>query len=138
MPPATQPMSTSQAAMIARLDEEEKKKKREKAKAGSNQGGDPAGPDKAQTIGAGAASGAAAGTMVMPGIGTLIGAGIGAATSAASADSAETRASDDPNRLQRRKLGAATTAIQERKDERLRAMATLSEAVFNWAQSTKR
>ncbi len=106
--------------------EEDKKKKKAKSKATTG---------TATGVGSGAASGAAAGTMISPGVGTVIGAGIGAAAGAVDANRADK--ATDPNRPKRRRLAAAGEKVREQRGKQERALATLSQAVFDWAASIR-
>lgn len=118
------------------LDEEERKKKSKRAQA-EKQKQDTSSKGKGGSIAEGAAAGAVAGSVV-PGIGTLIGAGIGAAGAAVSANKAEKdAASSDPNRPERRRLQKGIDIKNERKRSKERALATLSQAVFDWAASIR-
>lgn len=120
------------------LDEEERKKKEKQAKqkAGKKKG-DVTG-QKGKTIGGGAAAGATVGMAAGP-IGALIGAGVGAAAGAVASNQQEKKAGagSDPNRPERRRISTAMGIAQERKQSKERALATLSQAVFDWAASIR-
>ena len=123
-------MSTSQAAMVQRMEEEERKKKRAAMQKGSAQGSSDS-ADKATAIGSGASL---VGSLGGP-VGTVIGAGIGAIAGGVSANEADK--AEDPNRPERRGMTAILQRAKDRKDKRHMAMATLAESVFNWAQSAR-
>jgi hypothetical protein len=111
------------------LDEEERKKK-EKAKKAQAQ------KDKKDVTGKGAEASASAGMAAGP-VGALIGAGVGAAAGAVDANQREKAAGDDPNRPKHRRLAKATEIAQDKKRSKERALATLSQAVFDWAASIR-
>lgn len=91
---------------------------------------------KAQGAAGGAASGASVGAMAGP-VGALIGAGVGAAAGAVDANQAEKAAASAGPRPKRRRLQAGLDKYQETKDRKERALATLSQAVFDWAASIR-
>ena len=107
------------------LDEEERKKK-EKAKKQKSQA-------KTKDITGAGGEGAASGFMSGGPVGALIGGGIGAATGAIDANQTE----EDPNRPKRRRLAKATEIYEDKKRSKERALATLSQAVFDWAASIR-
>lgn len=134
----TSARTTQSASSLAQqtLDEEERKKREKQAKgtkqkqATNSQGtlGGPAG---------GAAAGATAGAVAGP-IGAIVGAGVGAVAGAADANKAsKDAASSDPNRPERRRLAKGVETFQATKRNKERALATLSQAVFDWAASIR-
>jgi len=130
--------STQSASTLAQqtLDEEERKKKEKRAKQEATEKTSDVTGQKAQAAGEGAASGASMGMAAGP-IGALVGAGVGAAAGAADANQREKAAGDDPNRPKRRRLAKATEIAQDQKRSKERALATLSQAVFDWAASIR-
>jgi len=120
------------------LDEEERKKKEKakKAQAQKDKKDVTGQKSQGQSAGEGAAAGASVGMAAGP-VGALIGAGVGAAAGAAQSNQAEKAAADDPNRPKRRRLAKATEIAQDKKRSKELALATLSQAVFDWAASIR-
>lgn len=115
------------------LDEEARKKQVKAAKGKKGKANEKA---TGASIGESAAAGAVAGSVV-PGIGTLIGAGVGAAVGAADANKAEKDAASAGPRLKKRRFGKGVEIFQETKQRKEQALATLSQAVFDWAASIR-
>jgi hypothetical protein len=112
----------------ATTETEAERKKREKAKKTTKK-------STGQAAGEGAISGAAAGTAISPGLGTIIGAGIGAGAGLVDANRADK--ATPAGRPERRRLTAALGKVDERKKNRKMALATLSQAVFDWAAAIR-
>lgn len=83
----------------------------------------------------GVTSGAAAGTMIMPGIGTLIGAGIGAISDA---DKRKKRKKEEEaGRPKRRRLAEIQKALQAYRETNLAAQMTSAQAAFDFASNLR-
>ncbi len=115
MATSTRTLSTS----VLDEKDDEKKKKKGQSKSGGAAGG--------------AASGASVGAAGGP-IGSLIGAGLGAAAGAAEANQADKATGPRPKR---RRLSKGIEKFEEVKGKRERAMATLSQAVFDFAANLR-
>lgn len=87
-----------------------------------------------QSAGEGAVAGATTGSVFGP-VGTVIGAAIGAGASLVSANKADK--ATPAGRPERRRLTAALGKVDERKKNRKMALATLSQAVFDWASAIR-
>lgn len=121
-------------AQDALAEEEARKKKAAKAQASSSKEG---GDSKLGGAGGGAAAGATVGMAGGP-IGALIGAGIGAAAGAAEANQAEKAAAGGgPGRPSKRRLSYVNELRLETRRRKQRAMAMLSQAVFDWSASVR-
>ena len=112
------------------LDEIEKKKKERAAK---KQGGE---AKKAGTSSAKGGFGSAVGGAISTAFGGPVGGAlIGAGASAIDANRADK--ATDPNRPKRRRLAKAQENVKENKRTQERALATLSQAVADWASSIR-
>ncbi len=101
------------------LDEEERRKKEKAAKEAK----------KKKTA-----------TSILGGIGTVLAGPVGGAAITAGAGAVDANRADkatDPNRPKRRRLTAALDAAKDRKKTKEQALATLSQAVFDWSNSIR-
>lgn len=105
------------------LDEKERRKKKKAAKSPAS-----------GSVERGAASGAITGASAGP-VGAIAGAAIGAGSSLL--ESREARKEADKLKPSRRKLKAGIDSFNKAKQSKERALATLSQAVFDWAASIR-
>lgn len=131
------------ALASASMSEEEKEKKKKDKKKGAAKTTPSRKPSNAsskaaetellgaaiQGGGLGQTAGAGVGSLFGP-VGTIAGSAIGGAVDA-------NQKEEDPNRPERRRLTKAQGLAQDTKSKKQRALATLSQAVFDWASALR-
>ncbi len=92
-------------------------------------------PGQGPSLAQGAMQGASTGSLISPGVGSLVGAGIGAIGSAVESNQRKKAAERAEARPERRRLTAALDIFKERRRKKERTLATLSQAVADWART---
>jgi len=134
-------LATDTLAEIARQKAEKKKRRGKKQKQATGEVTAEETPpvQKSKTSAtkstvSGVATGAIGGGLTGGPVGALVGGALGAIGGIADADAAK---QEDPNRPKRRRLTKALEAREKAKSDKERRLATLSQAVFDWAASIR-